>query len=300
MEKLEKEKDTKGVIATIWVTLNRDLATFEASLLAVRSVILRVGASVINSEFATKMDERYPELNGAVKGIQDFAHLYSEGINDKKIRGMADFALHGLWGTGNAFLSEAEKNTLEKLNVRYSGLLSDGSAEKRSHRGGSIKALLVKKKSSMMEIIKNHGRRSHKEVLYRRKLGIKTPVVKTEDNETALPSVVLLVRAEKETHGFVGYIGLCEGHAELKKKDSQANSDQQAVVPKANVPTDNEVMDYVRKMAIGGVTTLEELKKRVSEGTMNIIWGTVSNVLCCCIKYRLWLRNGSLLVVMGQ
>ena len=46
MEKLEKDKDPKGVIATIWVTLDRDLAMFEASLSAVRSLILRVGASV--------------------------------------------------------------------------------------------------------------------------------------------------------------------------------------------------------------------------------------------------------------
>ena len=188
------------------------LGLFETRLQKIRDGIIRWAASLVENHFVVSMIEKYPESN--ITSSAEFCEMYKRGPNTKTMRAMASYAIDAMWGSNNQWAINAEVEMCKMLRIRFSGLKSNGTTAKKTHPGKCITKLAVRRKGSLVEKVRNTGKRVWKEGIYSRSESPKMGGT----SKTGVPKMLKQIDATIGEHGFNGKLGLCEGHKDLTRQ----------------------------------------------------------------------------------
>jgi hypothetical protein len=171
-----------------------------------RTFMLGFGKPRMRALFVEYFNNFEPEYTWGggrkVTSVEDLEEAYGYEPYDNNMRRRIDYVQNRMWGTSNQAMYALEKTVMEANKIKYSDVTVNGEKPKKSHQGGSIKALYVRFKGSyFVNRFRNKGRTTHRD-LYRRKKGVAQCVKK-------------MLVATFETYGFNGYIGICDGHPSL-------------------------------------------------------------------------------------
>ena len=263
--KLPKDKTTKKLDAKC---IDGDLAKdFEKRCYSLREMIIGLAKPRSRSVWAARFNARYPEYtySGGKKVTcpDDFIEAILNEPYDNEMRGMIFYIQVTLWGKGNSYALQIESKIMQLCKLKYMDDYCDLEKEnwpKKKHQGGCIKTMLVRlKQSSFVNKFRRVVREQQNERLYHRNVGTSKEIKAVQ-------------RVTVKSHGFNGWLGLCEGHPDLEKVLKQQKKEEAPVMKQTDMRT---WFDGV--MAEGEVTSreqlLEALQKMDKPGTVEVTEG---------------------------
>jgi hypothetical protein len=189
-----------------------------------------------------------------VKSFEDFLYIYRTQPYHSKRRSDVNIVCNEMWGQGHCFV-EIEREIMAKLKLKYTDTLVGGEKCKTRRKSGSIKGLTNRMKQTLFcDLLRHIGRDKYMEVIYNRYM--KTP----------MKGVVKVIKVTKMSHGFDGYLGLCDGHPGLLVLDK-------TVITPKRTPALTLHEYLVEKVKSGSVkTTAEHLEEWEKEqGNKNMV-----------------------------
>lgn len=215
---------------------------FAVRLRMLRMATVKWGSARVEAIFVSLLNAKYPDLQVNSKKISssaDFCGWIKQGPWDNTMRGIVAYASGEMWGDNNQWAINLEHEYFSMLKVKTSGKKSNGTRAKKAHKGNCASAVFVKVKGSLVGKFRNTCKRRYKEAVYSRteKMNLSSstkeaqPADDEEDESTeaassaecskkkkrnTIPKLSVQQEAEIESHGFHGYLGKCEGHADLK------------------------------------------------------------------------------------
>lgn len=238
-----------------------DCDQIKTRIQTLREIIYKVGKSRMETLMFDAFAKEFPgckTLDGRdINDVAVFADFYFHGPNGKDMRKMVWFLTHKFWGRSNYPLQVLERDLLNELGWEYDeGSKCDGTKMQRMHSGGCIKSILVKRKSSLLEVITSVGRKKWHEVLYARKVaGVQAKNIHVKI-------------ATEEKDGFQGILGVLEGHEEFPPPVMTVNEVVADTASTGNASSSSEqeeissnpLMEEVWKMVKGkNLNTMEDL-----------------------------------------
>lgn len=204
------------------------LRAFETRLDLLRRATKKWGEARIENYFVKELKREFPELrlNGRViASTDDFAEWVQKPAWDAKKKGVVAFATAGMWGDNNQCCINFEQEYMHLIHAKFTGYKSNGDKAKRIHKGKCATTIFVRSKGSVVQKIRNWCKRTWYEGLYAR--NEKPPVFASlaTPNKSGVPRLVkqFPVRLE-DGHGFIGIVGICEGHPSLKAESERPAS----------------------------------------------------------------------------
>ena len=269
------KRDTNKVDKEIIVEkLGQD---YKNRLYNLRDMVVGLGKPRGNNVFGLRFNGRFTTYRYNEKKIQSIEDFKDAIINepyDNNMREMIHYVQNQMWGRGNTYALQIEAKIMQLLKLRYVDEYCDLPKDKypkKNHPGGCIKTMLVRmKQSSMVNGVRRLVKNQHKETLYHRNVGNSR-------------EVKCIVKVTKKSHGFNGYLGLCDGHPDLEKtlamqRKIEAGQVQQQQAPVKEAAVANQKPRDVRAwfeevMAAGCVNTPAELMQvlNTEEGRPSIV-----------------------------
>ena len=203
--------------------LGINLDEFVMKLRSLRMATIKYGSNLAESFLIENLNATYPGLEIAGRRIQssaDLVEFYKKGPNDPKMRGIIHFCTDTVWGDNNQWAINGEAHFCRRFLIKYTGTKSNGKRTNKVHKGRCIAQIFVAAKGTLMEKIRNSGKKFHYEAIYRR--GEKSKIGLAGTDSKGVPRMIRQIPATVALHGFNGKLGICDGHPEAEKIKQEA------------------------------------------------------------------------------
>lgn len=200
-----------------------NLDEFVMKLRSLRMATIKYGSNLAESFLIENLNATYPGLEIAGRRIQssaDLVEFYKKGPNDPKMRGIIHFCTDTVWGDNNQWAINGEAHFCRRFLIKYTGAKSNGKRTNKVHKGRCIAQIFVAAKGTLMEKIRNAGKKFHFEAIYRR--GEKSKIGLAGTDSKGVPRMIRQIPATVALHGFNGKLGICDGHPEAEKIKQEA------------------------------------------------------------------------------
>jgi len=264
-----------------------NLEEFVVKLRNLRMATIKYGSNLAESFLIENLNATFPGLEIAGRRIQssaDLVEFYKKGPNDPKMRGIIHFCTDTVWGDNNQWAINGEAHFCRRFLIKYTGIKSNGKRTNKVHKGRCVAQIFVAAKGTLMEKIRNAGKKFHFEAIYRR--GEKSKIGLAGTDSKGIPRMIRQIPATVASHGFNGKLGICDGHPEAEKikqedqpsvvetpnsQDSQISSITMMSTP---VPTggESELMAWMTSMNFNLNTTKDDmLAALLADGAENLL-----------------------------
>jgi hypothetical protein len=197
------------------------MVKFQKHCNAIRQLLIDLALPRMREFFRMRAEQMKLQMGGEFLNcnhVEDYNRAYATGPYDNRTRAMVNFLSNELWG--DDYFQFLEKQVMDLAKIKYVNVLCGGETPvtpPTKRKTGSIAKIYKRMKQTYFnDLLRHTGKSTHCEVLYARKL--RKPMKGVRD----------VVPVTKETHGFNGYIGYCDGHSRY--------ATEQIVVPNAIVP----------------------------------------------------------------
>ena len=240
------------------------LAKFVERLGNLRHMVIGFVGPRIERIFVLRFTDMYPDFTFAggrkVTSIESFIAAIITADYGNSMRAMVHSTQNNLWGN-NTWAVKLEAKVMQVIGLEYTGTYLV-KTPKKNHDGNSVKDAIVKCKNTLIvQKIKRAVLKYHKEVLYKRNVGISNLVLE-------------LVPATLDSHGFNGWVGQCAGHPKLVERLSKEP-------PKKNPETKVDMYHWFHSLLATGVTSPEMLLEEAAKLSSLPVKVTVSEKENC-------------------
>ena len=252
-----------------------NLDEFVMKLRSLRMATIKYGSNLAESFLIDNLNATYPGLEIAGRRIQssaDLVEFYKRGPNDPKMRAIIQFCTDTVWGDNNQWAINGEANFCRRFLIKYTGAKSNGKRTTKVHKGRCIAQIFVATKGTLIEKIRNAGKKFHFEAIYRR--GEKSKIGLPGTDSKGIPRMILQIPATVESHGFNGKLGICDGHPEAKKIKEKA---QPSVVETPN-SQDSQISSITMSTSAPG-SEQSELMTWMASMNLNLLHTTKEDML---------------------
>jgi len=195
-----------------------------------------------------------------IQSSADLVEFYKKGPNAPKMRGIIHFCMDTVWGDNDKWTINGEAHFCRRFLIKYTWAKSNGKHTNKVHKGRCIAQIFVAAKGTLMEKIRNAGKKFHFEAIYCR--GEKSKIGLAGTDSKGIPRMIRQISATVALHGFNGKLGICDGHPEAEKVKREA---QPSVVETPN-SQDSQILSITMSTP---VPTAEQSELMTLRASMN-------------------------------